>query len=1210
MAQDHPLPSDGSQTLLQAWVEHTPVAIAILDSNFRYQMVSRRWQDDHGLGDCSPIGKSHLSFFPHDTERWVEMLQRGMSGETVLWEGLNSRPDGQQDWLRWTVYPWGGQNQDTISGLTVVSEIITERKQAEEERDRFFQLLPDMLCVADFQGNFRQVNPAWEQVLGFRVEELIGQPFMDWVHPDDQAATQTVAQSMVVGASVTAFENRYRCKDGSYRWFSWQAIPCLETHRIYATARDITDLKQTNTDLKQANTDLKETKRFLESVLNCLPVAVMAKEVNKFRYALWNPAAEVILKREAADVLGKTAWDLFPAPEAKALAEQDQTVLQAGKMLDFPEMEVPVNPDEHRILHTKKTIIFDAHEQPQYLLAIAEDVSERRQAERQLQEQEQFLRSIYDGVEQQIFVIDVMPDGQFLCAGWNRMAEQVVGESYEAFLGRPACEVYKRQDEAETALQRFKECVRLGISITYEEQLTFQGTETWWLTTLNPLRDESGQIYRLVGTSLDISERKRVEYTLREKQTFIEQMANNSPGILYIYDVEQQRNVYCNRAISETLGYSTVQVEVMGETFLEQVLHPEDLPWIQRHLQTMQGLADGQTCELEYRMRRADDTWVWLYSRETVFRRDRAGQVTQILGIAQDITDRKTAEAALLTSQQRLSLLIQQTPLGVIEWTPEGHVQAWNPAAAKIFGYTPEEAMGQHFGFLIQDELKGQVAQIFVELLAQSGGTRSINANRTRDGHEILCEWYNTPLVAPNGETIGIASLVHDVTDRVAAETALQEREERLRSINTSVPGVIYQYQVNLETGEECITYMSPRAVELFEFEPQILMTHPEVLWALVHPDDLQRYQESAAIAVQNQLPWFDEFRIITPSGTMKWLQAQSEPSAPVGHLSIHNGVMIDISERKAAEAALQASEAELRHALAELQRTQMRLIQGEKMSSLGQLVAGVAHEINNPVNFIYGNLSHAKNYTQDLLSLIQLYQLHYPDPVPAIAEAITAVDLDFVSEDLPKLINSMKFGADRIRDIVASLRTFSRMDEVTMKAVNLHDGLDSTLVILNNRIRAQEDRPAITVIRNYGHLPPVKCHAGQMNQVFMNLISNAIDALEEWCRRAAIADDCDPYIEIETKVLTPQSCAQIIITDNGSGIPDPIRQRIFDPFFTTKPVGKGTGMGLSISYQIITETHGGTLECYSHPNAGTRFVIQIPLKLQEQQEKVRQEKV
>jgi len=1179
------------------------VAIAILDSSFRYQMVSRRWREDHGLGDRAPIGESHLRFFPEDPDYWVAMLHRGLNGETVTWESLISRPANahnaatgaatgngrQQDWLRWTVYPWGGQDQNTITGLTLVSEVITERKQAEEERDRFFQLLPDMLCIVDFQGIFRQINPAWERVLGFGSDELLGKPFLDWVHPDDRAQTQTITQAMTAGTSVTAFENRYACKDGSYRWFSWLATPCLRTHRIYATARDITNLKQ-------ADADLKETKRFLESVLACLPVAVMAKEVNEFRYALWNPAAEVILKREAADALGKTAWDLFPPAKAEALTSQDQTVLQTRQVLDIPESEVPVDVGESRILHTKKTVILDAQDRPQYLLAIAEDITERKRAEQQVRKQEQFLRSIYDGVEYQIFVVDVTPDGKFLCAGWNRVAEQVIGQPDDVFLGRSIRDIYEGT-EGEKVLQRFADCVRLGISITYEEQLTFQGEEAWWLTTVNPLRDETGQIYRLVATCLDISDRKQVEQALRENQTFIEQVANSSPGILYIFDLEHKRNIYVNHELSDVLGYSNDQVKEMGDTLLEQLLHPEDAPVVHRHLQTMQVLADTRTREVEYRMRRADGTWIWLHSRETAFRRDRTGRVTQVLGIAQNVTDRKVAEATLLASQQRLSLLIQQTPLGVIEWTPDACVQAWNPAAESIFGYSAKEAMGQHFSFLVHEELREMVSGIFAELLSQTGGTRSINANRTRDGRKILCEWYNTPLVASNGQAIGIASLVHDVTDRVTAETALQEREERLRSINTSVPGVIYQYQVNLDTGEERITYMSPRTLELFEVEPQTLMAHPEVMWAMIHPDDLHRYQESVAIAIQNHLPWFDEFRIITPAGKVKWLRAQSEPSAPVGNLSVHNGVMIDISERKAAEAALQASEAELRHTLAELQRTQTRLIQGEKMSSLGQLVAGVAHEINNPVNFIYGNLAHAKNYTQDLLNLIHLYQLHYPEPVPAIAGAIRAVDLEFVSEDLPKLINSMKFGADRIRDIVASLRTFSRMDEAAMKAVDLHEGIDSTLVILNNRIRAQDDRPAISIIRNYGKLPPIECHAGQMNQVFMNLLSNAIDALEDWCSQAAIADDCDPYIEIKTEVLKPHNCAQITIADNGAGIPETVRQRIFDPFFTTKPVGKGTGMGLSISYQIITETHDGTLECHSAPNEGTRFVIQIPLR-------------
>ncbi|MDY6936459.1 MAG: ATP-binding protein [Cyanobacteriota bacterium] len=281
-----------------------------------------------------------------------------------------------------------------------------------------------------------------------------------------------------------------------------------------------------------------------------------------------------------------------------------------------------------------------------------------------------------------------------------------------------------------------------------------------------------------------------------------------------------------------------------------------------------------------------------------------------------------------------------------------------------------------------------------------------------------------------------------------------------------------------------------------------------------------------------------------------------------------------------------------LQETLRQLQRTQAQLIQAEKMSSLGQMVAGVAHEINNPVNFIYGNLTHAREYMEDVLGLLHLYQEEHPNPTPAIAEETEAIELDFIEEDLMKLFQSMRVGADRIQEIVKSLRNFSRLDEAEIKTVDVHEGLGGTLMILQNRLKAKPEYPAIEVMQNYGELPAIDCYPGQLNQVFMNLLANAIDALEE--KRLRGTDKAT--IEIHTEVLSNQTIG-IRIRDNGSGIPNSIRSKLFDPFFTTKPVGKGTGLGLSISYQIVVDKHGGTLRCHSTPGEGTEFAIELPIR-------------
>jgi signal transduction histidine kinase len=291
------------------------------------------------------------------------------------------------------------------------------------------------------------------------------------------------------------------------------------------------------------------------------------------------------------------------------------------------------------------------------------------------------------------------------------------------------------------------------------------------------------------------------------------------------------------------------------------------------------------------------------------------------------------------------------------------------------------------------------------------------------------------------------------------------------------------------------------------------------------------------------------------------------------------------------AHAASMRQAEQLSQTLKELQATQTQLIQTEKMSSLGQLVAGIAHEINNPVNFIHGNLFPVSEYVRDLLALVALYQQESAQPNPAIDQLINTIDLEFIAEDLPKTLASMRSGTERIRQIVLTLRNFSRLDEADIKAVDIHEGIDSTLVILQHRLKARHDKPEIEIIKNYGELPKIECFVGQINQVFMNILNNSIDALEEheWTKQE------EPTIKICTS-LKNSNWVVIHISDNGPGIPDEIQQRLFDPFFTTKPVGKGTGLGMSISYQIVVDKHHGSLQCLSAPSQGAKFVIEIPV--------------
>ncbi|MEG5015905.1 MULTISPECIES: AAA family ATPase [unclassified Microcoleus] len=388
--------------------------------------------------------------------------------------------------------------------------------------------------------------------------------------------------------------------------------------------------------------------------------------------------------------------------------------------------------------------------------------------------------------------------------------------------------------------------------------------------------------------------------------------------------------------------------------------------------------------------------------------------------------------------------------------------------------------------------------------------------------------------------------------------------------------------------------------------EPTILEHRKQI-----HPDDIKLWLEAVEQISLLGNPCEYEMRILRADGAVRYIYLKAQAIFDGGKVIKLFGTIQDITERKLAEDALRLSEGQLREkatqlevTLSQLRSTQTQLIQTEKMSSLGQLVAGVAHEINNPINFIYGNVLHASDYSSELLGLIELYQESYPNANPEIVARTEDIDLAFIQEDLPKILKSMQVGVDRVRNIVLSLRNFSRLDEAEMKPVDVHSGIDSTLLILQHRLKKDALGHGVEVVKEYGQLPNVNCYASGLNQVFMNILSNAIDAVELGVGRpettAQLENPLSPIFERRIKIRTEvcdQNLVRIYIADNGRGMTEEVRSRIFDPFFTTKAVGKGTGLGLSISYQIVVEKHGGKLMCFSAPGEGAEFVIEIPVK-------------
>jgi len=558
------------------------------------------------------------------------------------------------------------------------------------------------------------------------------------------------------------------------------------------------------------------------------------------------------------------------------------------------------------------------------------------------------------------------------------------------------------------------------------------------------------------------------------------------------------------------------------------------------------------------------------------------------------------AEQALKESEKKYRHLVEASQNMIWSVDAQGCLTFVNQAVRSIYGYEPAEMIGRH---CIEFEPPEQIQQpgILPSILAGESVFQYDAVVLAKDGRKLnlLC---NTMVLRDEaGSVLGKIGTATNITELKRAEAALQRSNAVLQAQQeASIDGILL-----IDENGEIASY-NQHFSHLWQISPSILQTADDqqllgyVLDQLEHPAEFLAkieylYQHSDESSR-------DEI-VLRDGRTFDRYSAPVRSKA--GDYYGRIWYFRDITERKQTLSDLRQQAQELEIALHKLQHTQAQLIQSEKMSSLGQLVAGVAHEINNPVNFIYGNLNPADEYTKNLLSLLDLYRKHYPQPETAIEEFADIIDLEFLRSDLPKLFKSMKIGAERIRAIVLSLRTFSRLDEAEMKAVDIHEGIDSTLMIIQGRLKSTDLRPTIEVIKEYGDLPLIECYAGQLNQVFMNILANAIDALEDsfvrgrWATKKQLKTD-NPRIYIRTQLPAPNQVV-IRIADNGLGIPEDIKDQLFNPFFTTKPVGKGTGMGLAISYQIITERHNGSLECISQPGVGAEFVVRIPL-IQERQ--------
>lgn len=432
--------------------------------------------------------------------------------------------------------------------------------------------------------------------------------------------------------------------------------------------------------------------------------------------------------------------------------------------------------------------------------------------------------------------------------------------------------------------------------------------------------------------------------------------------------------------------------------------------------------------------------------------------------------------------------------------------------------------------------------------------------------------------------------MVQDVSDRKAAEVALQNSEQRFRDVTEAAGEYIWEIDAAYR-----YIYVTARAKHVKGYGPEELLGHSPL--EFMPPEDIDAVQEILSAAAIRKGSFTLQHRDILPNGDVVWEEVSGLPMLnDRGEIVGFRGTGLSITERKQSEQRIQQKSRELEQALQELQSTQLQMVQTEKMASLGNLMAGIAHEINNPLGFLNGSIKNAQDYVQDLLSHLALYQQHHPNAADPVQDHAATIDLEFLTEDLPQLLDSMQEATDRIKSISISLRSFSRTDQEYRVSANLHQGIDGALLILKYRLKANSHRPEIVVIKDYGELPDILCFPGQLNQVFMNILANAIDVFDEAAQQSSFAElQAHPQkITIHT-TLTAENTVEIRLGDNGGGMSEDVKAKIFDHLFTTKGVGKGTGLGLAIAHQIVVEKHGGTIAVESELGQGTTLTISLP---------------
>ncbi|MEG4534645.1 PAS domain S-box protein [Microcoleus sp. D2_18a_D3] len=1118
----------------------------------------------------------------------------------------------------------------------LLAEKTAELEQAQEKlrlQSQIIDQFHESVMATDMDGSITLWNQAAQKLYGYQETEAIGQ-HISLIYPPEQhefLLEQVLKPLHKKGEH--EIEVITRRKSGE-KFSSHLMLSLLKDNRgeVVGTIGYLTDLSI----CKALEQELAQRQALFDAFLKEAPAGLCILD-SQLRYVQINQFLAEINCLTPADHIGKTVREILPnmAPIIEPLYEQ---ILRTKQPLINIEIsgDNPRKPGFVRHLTGSYFPLLDKDGEALGIGAVVIDISDRKQAEAALQKSEQLYRTMASNFPNGAVMLFDREMRYTLVEGTELAA---VGLSKELMEGKTIWEVFEPDFCA--AVEPNYRAALAGETVVTE----FIYSDRIYLGYTLPVRNERQEIIGGLLMTQNITARQLAEEALRESEDKYRCIVETADEGIWMIDTDG-KTTFVNQKMADLLGCTPE--EMIGQS-LFAFMDAEGRALAQISLKRRR---EGIREQLDFKFRRRDGRNLWaMVSTNSLA--DKQGRYVGALAMVADITDRKQTEAALQQSEAKFRSLYELTSLPVFMLCDNAITDA-NTATLQLFGCTAAQQLYcQNPGTLSppfqpngKDSLS--MAHDMIAIAFERGKHRFDWVHQRLDGTDFPAEVVLTVIEVGNEKII--QAVIQDLTDRKLAEETLVRSEEALRQqaqrelllnqianqIRTSLDldtilATAVQEIRNLMHLDWCIfTWYRPNTNPplwdvTYEAKnadlPSILGTYPvdyksslavrQILRReILRIDDVSTFEDVELREVFQaskfqsvlSLPIHTaagDIGVITCYQTLSmrnWSESEVElMQAVVAQIAIAIDHAELYTQTRTAARLAQAQTQQLEETLRELQRTQTQLIQSEKMSSLGQLVAGVAHEINNPVNFIYGNLSYTSEYTQNLLKMLRLYQKEYPQPSARIVEAREDFEIDYLIEDLPKILASMKFGADRIRDIVLSLRTFSRLDEAEKKQVDIHEGIESTLLILQNRLKHKADHPTINVIKEYGNLPLVECYPGQLNQVFMNLLSNALDALEMEIKESNRTAK-NLAITIRTQVTDNNSVA-IWIADSGPGMSEDVQKRLFDPFFTTKPIGKGTGLGLAISHSIIVEKHGGKLSCNSVLGEGSEFAIEIPLQ-------------